>query len=193
MDRIDTFAADSLVCATSYVLDGANLDTRFGDLVACGEEAGLSPTCARLFAHLGAATVAGCQEECSSSSSAQGEPPACERSDCAACATALTRDFDDLAGRNLPNSGISDSTARPCSSFTRVVHDPCVGSVDGNNSTTGGGGGAGNDGGTPPTTGDVPAAPTGAPSSGKEDHRTGLSSLRCCVLVAIGTALASSF
>ena len=131
MKTLDSFENDSLFCAASYLFN-PNLETRFDSLVECAIEAsGMTQQCATLWAHLGAATASECAGACPTDlttglSTLNGPAPACPLSECLSCPAVFNGDFAILQGRSLEGSGMTERTARPCSVFTRIVHDPCA-------------------------------------------------------------------
>jgi hypothetical protein len=131
MNTLDTFEVDTLVCATSYLLNPST-ETRFDSLTDCATAAGLSQECAILWSHVGAATVSECASACQANavtgvSNLNGSPPTCELASCLSCPSSFNLHFNAISGRTLIGSGITERTAKPCSTFTRLVHDPCVG------------------------------------------------------------------
>lgn len=132
MRTIDTFDTETLICATLYIVQPDSDDEKFDSLVQCAIKAGLSPECALLFAHLGAATVGSCRDDCESntatgSTQTNGPPPTCSITPCLECTRSWNMYFDDMAGRSMERSGITENTAKRCSVFSRIVHDPCLG------------------------------------------------------------------
>ena len=129
MASIDDFEVDTLLCGASYFLN-PDKDNRFDDLVACAmEEAGLGLQCALLWAHYGATLLNQCSSECNAGTTeaTNGPAPECALADCPACPSSWNANFWSLGGRTLEGSGISEGTAKSCSSFVRIEHDPCVG------------------------------------------------------------------
>jgi hypothetical protein len=130
-----TFEVETTICATSYLFN-PNLDARFELLADCAQNAGLSRQCALVWAHLGAASVAaGCVGDCTADpftglSTLNGPAPTCEFAECMACPEAFNEFFYAISGRTLVGSGMTERTARPCSEFTGIVHDPCVGATE---------------------------------------------------------------
>lgn len=135
MKTIDEFEAATIVCATIYILSPDDDEKKFDDLVQCAMKGGLSPECALLYAHLGAATVKDCADACQAEVIAgTGEtnlpPPTCELTPCNDCPSSWNMFFDEMAGRTMERSGITENTAKRCSLFSRIEHDPCVGALD---------------------------------------------------------------
>jgi len=132
MAAINSFESDTLVCGVSYLLN-PDKSTRFNALINCAKKAGLSEQCALLWAHYGASIVSACSNVCNAgtSSTTNGPPPECALSPCVACPNTWGANFNNISGRTLEGSGISDGTAKPCDSFTRIVQDPCVGAATG--------------------------------------------------------------
>ena len=130
MASIDDFETDTLICGVSYLLN-QDIETRFDALVDCAIQAGLSDACALLWAHYGASIVSACSESCNAGTGAEtnGAAPECALAACPACATPWNQNFAKLSGRTLEGSGISEKTAKPCSSFYPVNHDACVGTT----------------------------------------------------------------
>lgn len=130
MASIDDFETDTLICGVSYLLN-QDRATRFDRLVRCAQDAGLGPQCALLWAHYGATLVSACASDCNAGTVADtnGPPPQCALSPCPACPQRWSQNFLTLGGRRLEGSGMSDGTAKACSRFTRVEHDPCVGAT----------------------------------------------------------------
>lgn len=128
MASIDDFETDTLICGVSYLLN-PDKDTRFDSLVQCAQKAGLSAECSLLWAHYGAATVSECSDSCNAGTGSEtnGPAPECALTPCPACSTAWNENFAKLSGRTLEGSGINEGTAKACSSFARIEHDPCVG------------------------------------------------------------------
>jgi hypothetical protein len=46
------------------------------------------------------------------------------------CPSSWNMYFNDMAGRSMERSGITENTAKPCSVFSRIEHDPCIGASD---------------------------------------------------------------
>jgi len=131
MASIDDFEVDTLICGVSYLLN-PDKDNRFDELVSCAmEEAGLGPQCALLWAHYGATLLDQCSTECNAGTSqgTNGPAPECALADCPACPVSASwnANFRSLGGRTMEGSGISDGTAKSCSRFVRIEHDPCAG------------------------------------------------------------------
>jgi len=123
MKFADSFEGSTVACSTSYVI---NRD--FENLVGCFEDVelfGLSPQCARLWAHYVATNAHLCAAQCFSTQELNGPAPECELLDCLQCSDSqFQEDFDLISGRTLTNSGITQRIARPCSDFVRSNHDP---------------------------------------------------------------------
>jgi hypothetical protein len=123
--------SNSVFCATSYTLSVG--DDRFEKMIQCYEEMGFTSPCATLWAHFGAVNAISCATFCFPNS--QGvttlnlDPPTCEFAPCLACSQTPQAEFDVLSGRTLQNSGITERIIRPCSAFSRVEHDYCVGTT----------------------------------------------------------------
>lgn len=132
MNAIDDFETETLICGVSYVLN-PNRETRFNSLVECAKKAGLGEQCALLWAHYGASIVSACSAECNAGTQADtnGPPPLCELTPCVACPAAWDQPFVPLSGRTLEGSGMNEGTAKQCSRFSRITHDPCVGATSG--------------------------------------------------------------
>lgn len=135
MRTIDDFQTETLICATLYLVQPDSSEEKFDSLVQCAIKAGLSSECALLFAHLGAATVATCRDACQSntdtgSTTTNGPPPTCALTPCLECPSSWNMYFNDMAGRSMERSGITENTAKPCSVFSRIEHDPCIGASD---------------------------------------------------------------
>jgi hypothetical protein len=98
--------------------------------------AGMTRECGLLWAHSGASTVAaGCAGSCTADpftglSELNGPAPTCAWADCLACPADFNGLFFQMSGFTMSGSGMTERTARPCSEFTRVVHDPCVGAIE---------------------------------------------------------------
>ncbi len=134
MRTIDDFETETLVCATLYIIQPDSDEQKFDAFVQCAIKAGMSPECALLHAHLGAATVADCRDACESnaltgSTETNGPPPTCALTPCLDCQKYWNMFFDEIAGRTMERSGITENTARRCSLFARIEHDPCVGAL----------------------------------------------------------------
>lgn len=135
MRTIDDFETETLICATLYIVQPDSDEEKFNALIQCAIKAGLSSECALLFAHLGAATVGTCRDACTSNTEAgstqtNGPPPTCSITPCLECTTSWNMYFGDMAGRTMERSGITENTAKSCSVFSRLDHDPCVGASD---------------------------------------------------------------
>jgi hypothetical protein len=105
------------------------VNNRFNTLVGCFENLGFSPDCSLLWAHRGAANAVECAATCFADLSYNGDSPTCTLGPCLACALPFQQDYDIIGGRTYAGSGITETVARACSEFFRVVHDPCVGAV----------------------------------------------------------------
>lgn len=129
---LDALEPNSIVCATSYTLSGKS--DRFETLIQCFEEMGFSTPCATLWAHHSAASTVQCGTVClpdgTGFTKLNEDPPTCEFAPCLACTQTFQGDFDAIAGRTLYNSGITERIIRPCDVFSRVDHDPCVGTKE---------------------------------------------------------------
>lgn len=135
MKNIDDFETETLICATIFILSPDSDEERFDGLVECAIKAGLSPECALLYAHLGAATAGDCSGACqanalSGSTETNEAEPACELTSCFECPTLWNMFFDEMAGRTMERSGITENTAKRCSSFSRMEHNPCIGALN---------------------------------------------------------------
>lgn len=135
MRTIDEFETKTLICATLYIIQPDSDQVKFDSLVQCAIKAGLSSECALLFAHLGAATVGTCRDACESntatgSTQTNGPPPTCSLTPCLNCTSSWNMYFEDMAGRSMERSGITENTAKSCSAFARITHDPCIGASD---------------------------------------------------------------
>ena len=65
-----------------------------------------------------------------------GAAPECAPSACLECQKDFADDFDSLAGIEMKNAGITERIARKCTDFNRVIHDPCIGIVSGDDTGT---------------------------------------------------------
>ncbi len=132
MATIDDFETDTLLCGVSYLLN-PDKTNRFDTLVACAERVGLSPECALLWAHYGAAIISECSSECNAGTGSEtnGPPPECALAPCVECPLAWNENFPKLSGRTMEGSGINEGTAKLCSRFSNIEHDPCVGATTG--------------------------------------------------------------
>jgi hypothetical protein len=135
MKTIDDFEKETLICATIFILSPDSDEEKFDSLVQCAMKAGLSAKCALLYAHLGAATAADCSGACqvnalTGSTQTNGPAPACALTPCFECPTYWNMFFDEMAGRTMERSGITENTAKRCSSFARIEHNPCVGALN---------------------------------------------------------------
>lgn len=124
--------SNSVVCATTYTLSSAS--DRFDTLVQCFANMGFTTPCATLWAHLSAVTTAQCATLCipdgNGYTKLNEDPPTCELAPCLDCSKEFQADFDAIAGRTLYNSGITERIVRPCDVFSRIEHDPCVGTTE---------------------------------------------------------------
>ena len=138
MKTVDTFRQDIAACQTQ---GGQN----FTELQTCIEEVGFTSHCANLWAHFAATEPEVCADKCQGidfDAPFNGPPPGCDLPECFQCtAVFIGDDLEQLAGRTMPNSGIVENVARPCTSFYPVVHDPCPVPKP----PPGGGGGGGGD------------------------------------------------
>eukprot|EP00536_Pseudo-nitzschia_multiseries_P009021 jgi/Psemu1/257765/estExt_Genewise1Plus.C_2440035 len=123
--RIKTYGSldtESIKCAVSYTFTGD-----FSTLVSCYSNLGFTLGCATLWAHFAATNGRKCATPCVGVTEFNLDPPTCLPGNCLACQTDFRQDFDDIAGIEFPKAGITEAIAQPCSSFTRVIHDPCIG------------------------------------------------------------------
>jgi hypothetical protein len=129
--HIDTLQDETLLCSTLYTLN-PQLDERFATLQECFYKLGFSESCGTLWAHFSAANVALCTESCFPDPTTgevvlNGPPPTCSLESCLTCSLPFQLEMSDIAGFTMPGAGIREDIARPCSTFFRVEHDPCVG------------------------------------------------------------------
>jgi hypothetical protein len=132
MDSLQTFGTESILCAISYIFN-PNLETRLDSMIECAERTGLTNECAKLWAHYGATSALMCASSCprdiNGDITYNGPAPECALDECLDCPTQYNEFFDAMSGRTLKGSGITAETALPCSDFSPVVHDPCVGAL----------------------------------------------------------------
>jgi hypothetical protein len=153
----ETFDDELRLCAEEY-----SSSRDFFGLVSCISVFGFSGDCSTLWAHFMATTVALCADDCIQFvGSPNGPPPSCTPSDCLTCQSSFKADFDAIAGFEFTRAGITDEVAQPCSSFYRVVHDPCAGFEPGSP-------------GSPPTSAPQPGDPSGSSTNGLSVGRTSL-------------------
>lgn len=119
-------------CGISYVvgLFGDKV-TAFNNLVSCiSKDVGHSYECSKLWAHAIAATTQLCAATCTDDSPYNGAAPQCAYSACIQCKDdSVETNFQLYAGRNPQRSGLVSSIAYNCSSFSKVIQDPCDGKV----------------------------------------------------------------
>lgn len=127
MLKINDFETDTLLCGVSYILN-PDKENRFDALTECAMNVGLTSECALLWAHYGAAVLSVCSSECNTGTGSEtnGPAPECTLAACGACPAPWKDDFVTLSGRTMEGSGISEGTAKACSRFSRIEHDPCV-------------------------------------------------------------------
>jgi hypothetical protein len=134
MKTLPSLELDSLLCATSYVF--GPVDTRFDALVNCYTALGFTDDCSTLWAHYGATNAVECADVCipdpsTGQSLIHGDPPECAAQPCLTCTRVLQDDFNDIAGRTMWRSGITERIVLQCGDIYPVDHgDPCVGSTE---------------------------------------------------------------
>jgi hypothetical protein len=124
--NVGVMEIESIKCGTSYTFS-----RDFAALTSCYQNLGFTDSCSTLWAHFVATNGSNCAFQClpdgSGETKLNGPAPACEPSECLACQKNFRADFDKIAGIEFPKAGITERIASPCSSFARVIHDPCLG------------------------------------------------------------------
>jgi hypothetical protein len=135
MKTLTTLELDSIICATSYAF-APDVNTRFDTLVKCYNDIGFTNDCSTLWAHYAATNSVVCGDVClpdpsTGRSLLHGDPPECAAQSCLTCTRVFQGDFDDIAGRTLWRSGITERIVQYCGDIYRVDHgDPCVGTSE---------------------------------------------------------------
>lgn len=129
MQSRETLQVDSFLCGLQYFTSTIPDDEKWTVLIQCFENVGFSTGCAELWSHFTATNANLCAAQCfSQGDDLNGDPPDCPLNECLSCSAAsATEEFDRIAGRNMPNSGITENIIRNCSDFYTVIHDPCPG------------------------------------------------------------------
>ncbi len=126
MELEGSLPSDAVLCGTDYVLGNGNFDK----LQTCFENLGFTSACALLWAHYTATSGLVCSTTCIVGLNFSNfPPPTCELAPCLNCSSEFATESTLLGGIGISvsNAGIIEAVARPCSSFTRVTYDPCVG------------------------------------------------------------------
>jgi len=135
MKTYGTLEAETIKCAVSYTFS-----KYFPALVSCFSALGFTESCSTLWAHFAATNGRKCALQCIAGKSGvtelNGPAPECAPSACLECQKDFRDDFDKLAGIEMQNAGITERIARKCSDFHRVIHDPCIGLVSGDDTDT---------------------------------------------------------
>lgn len=119
----ESLQSKGVLCGTRYFIN-----REFDKLIDCWQEEGFTRDCAYMWAHFTASNAALCAGKCLDQKPPfNGPPPECEVTDCLKCGDPFNSEFDLLAGRDQPRSGITENIGRQCSLFYPVVHDPCPG------------------------------------------------------------------
>lgn len=129
MQSRNSLQTSSFLCGVQFFLFAGSDDEKWAGLIQCFEKIGFSTGCAELWSHFTATNANLCNVECfAQGNDLNGGPPDCALNECLTCSAATsTEEFDRIAGRNMPNSGITENIVRDCTLFYPVVHDPCPG------------------------------------------------------------------
>jgi hypothetical protein len=120
----DKMSKIGTLCGTKYYVNGFSLTQCFV------ETAGFTRGCAELWGYYTVAVAELCGSQCQGDHGpANGDPPECTLNECFQCFEQFNFAFDRVAGRSLPNSGITEEeqVGRNCSEFYPIMHDPCPG------------------------------------------------------------------
>jgi len=170
---------ESIKCAISYTFT-----SDMEKLVGCYTDLGFTQSCSALWAYFVAVngrTCAGvCLPDATGTTKLIEEPPLCLPSACLQCQLDFRKDFDDIAGIEFKNAGITEAIAYSCDSFYRVIHDPCIG-LDGPKPPIL----------PPPVPGDEP--PLGPPEGEESESTEESSATKSTNLFVIAASLALAF
>lgn len=128
MQLIGTISSKAFLCGTAFVLDGGD----FSKLQSCFTTLGFTSSCALLWAHYTATISLACSSTCTFGANLSSSgPPNCDLPPCLNCSIPYAAEVRKLGGLGISvaNAGIVDENPRPCSTFTRITHDPCAGAT----------------------------------------------------------------